>query len=200
MAKNSSTTVVDAEAIATATEDKGAIVADTDRSGDGIDFNAAVQGLVDAFQPFAEQLARLEKANDQFAAAGYAPRDRRTGEIGDIRSLKAVRASIAYMARTAVNLAEGSARYPDGTKTQMDRAEFEFERELANDGESVNLDRLAAFKRVTEHTHFNLARPLAAAMEGVYELMLGIPMERETAAQNPNHRASAAKKKVEIDF
>ena len=195
MPRNTRTNSADPAVASVATEDASTVVVDNDRSGLDIDHDGVVNAIVEAFQPLGVQISRLEVANEQFKKAGYAYTTR-DGEVLDIRQLNSAKATLGIMCRMAISMAEGSRRYPDGTKALLDQAEFRFDRMADSDPNHPSLDRLAAYKRVAHHAHFNIALPLAEAMRSVYETLIGEPLDTE---ERPAKDAKA-ERAPKIDF
>lgn len=182
MTKNSNTRVTDPQiAAVTEGDDRKAATPDTTASGMDIDFEATVNGLVEAFQPLAAQLARLEKANELWQRAGYAPTNR-DGEVMDLRELNRIRSQIAYAMRGLWNTAFETGGRFKSTGDLLAEAQFRAHQVAENDPEGADVHRVTLAQTIAEHAHDNVARPLAVAAESIYEMMLGVPMQEKAAA------------------
>jgi biotin carboxyl carrier protein len=178
---NTETTVVDSETMRTATAPVSTVVVTGSRGSKGIDHRAFVDGVVAAFQPLAEQIARLEKANEMASDFGYNGKNRSTGEEYELRQLNALRSALRLVCRIAVNYADGSEKYPNGTRAVMHQAAGAMTAAAEAEANDEAQTRAGFMKNVGDHAHMNIGSPLAEAFHGIYEALLGEPLPAEEA-------------------
>jgi hypothetical protein len=195
--KNERTTQADPATGENRTEHAGPVNQHADRAGQHIDHEAVVNAIVDAFQPLAHQMSRLDRANEIAVDRNYTGK-KNDGTHWDLRQLGSLKSTLRIACQMIVSVAEGSPRFPVGTKAGKMQAAFDLNNCIKDDPGSAEEPRLGFMRMVADHSHDNIASPLAQAMEAVYEALIGEPLPRQTQAARPLSPDSKDKLREEL--